>query len=105
MHRSARTIALWRSRGWPGGLDKTTAAGSGQASQNICEILDASQNICEANFAIMHRGRALRDGFATQAVARLHIHRSLIAPAQLIREHEALEEWTVDQPAPSRAIH
>jgi hypothetical protein len=34
----------------------------------------------------MHRGRALRDGFATQAAARLYIHRSLIAPAQLMRE-------------------
>ena len=32
-------------------------------------------------------------------------NRSLIAPAQLMREHDALKEWTVDQPAPSRAIH
>jgi hypothetical protein len=47
----------------------------------------------------------IKDGFATQAAARLYIHRSLIAPAQLMREHDALKEWTVDQPAPSRTIH
>jgi hypothetical protein len=47
----------------------------------------------------------IKDGFLTQAAARLYIQRHLIAPAQLMREHDALEEWTVDQPAPSRATH
>ena len=44
----------------------------------------------DANFAITHGGKVIKDGFATQAAARLYIQRCLIAPAQLMLEHEAI---------------
>jgi hypothetical protein len=62
---------------------------------------EARQN---ANFAITHRGKVIKDGFLTQAAARFYIQRHLIAPAQLMLEHDAREEWP-SVPQPSRAVH
>jgi hypothetical protein len=50
----------------------------------------------DANFAITHGGKVIKDGFATQAAARLYIQRCLIAPAQLMLEHEAIgDQFTI----------
>jgi hypothetical protein len=52
--------------------------------------ISADTGTPHGDFAIMHRGRVLKDGFATQAAARLYIQRHLIVPAQLMPEHEAV---------------
>ena len=69
------------------------------------EVKDITGEIKQdANFAITHRGKVIKDGFVTQAAARLYIQRHLIATAQLMLEHDAMEEWP-SVPQPSRAVH
>jgi hypothetical protein len=48
-----------------------------------------------ANFAIMHRGGVLRDGFLTQPLAWMYVQRQLIAPSEIISEHENLGDQFV----------
>jgi hypothetical protein len=48
------------------------------------EVRDISgENRPNANFAVVHRDRIIKDGFVTSTAARLFIHRCLIAPAQV----------------------
>jgi hypothetical protein len=59
------------------------------------EVKDIGE-IGRANFAIMHRGRVLRDGFITSTVAWLHVRKNLILPSRLISEHEAIgDQFTI----------
>jgi hypothetical protein len=59
------------------------------------EVKDIGE-IGRANFAIMHRGRVLRDGFITSVVAWLHVGKNLMLPSRLLSEHDAIgDQFTI----------